>query len=122
MLNDGGFWMKFRLLLPSATKLRQGNIFTGVCQSFCSQEGGVSQHALGRGMYPSMHWVRHPPGQIPPGQTHPGQTPPAPTPPRTEPPWADTPSLADTPTPTATAAEGTHPTGMHSCCVVFLLL
>ena len=27
---------------PSATKLRQGNVFTGVCQSFCSQcsQGG----------------------------------------------------------------------------------
>ena len=32
--------------LPLATKLRQGNIFTGVCQSFCSRgglcSGGVS--------------------------------------------------------------------------------
>ena len=27
--------------LPPATKLRQGNIFTGICQTFCSQ-GGVS--------------------------------------------------------------------------------
>ena len=36
------------------------------------------------------------------------------------PPWADTPradtpSRADTPQQTATAADGTHPTGMHSC-------
>ena len=49
----------------------------------------VSQHALGRGVYPSMYWAgwcgRHPP-------------------------------RADTPPPaTATAADGTHPTGMHSC-------
>ena len=28
-------------LLPSATKLQEGNIFTGVCQSFCSQGEGV---------------------------------------------------------------------------------
>ena len=28
------------LFLPSSTKLRQGNVFTPVCQSFCSQ-GGV---------------------------------------------------------------------------------
>ena len=31
------------------------------------------------------------------------------------PPWADTPHRADTNTPpTTTAADGTHPTGMHS--------
>ena len=56
------------LLLPSATKLRKGNVFTPVCQSFCSQGGcipacigalgqtppppgrypNVSQHALGQ--------------------------------------------------------------------------
>ena len=50
-------YKSFRLL-PSAT-VRQGNIFTGVCQSFCSGggvvyismhwAGGVSHHALGRG-------------------------------------------------------------------------
>ena len=28
--------------LPPATKLRQGNVFTGVCQEFCPQGGGVS--------------------------------------------------------------------------------
>ena len=33
------------------------------------------------------------------------------TPPPTRPPWADTPR----PKQTATAADGTHPTGMHSC-------
>ena len=48
-------------------------MFSQACLSFCSRggEGGV---------YPSMHWGRHPP-----------------------------------PNPTATAADGTHPTGMHSC-------
>ena len=30
------------------TKLREGNVFTPVL-CFCSQHGGVSQHALGRG-------------------------------------------------------------------------
>ena len=34
------------IYLPSATKLRQGNIFTGVCQSFCSR-GGLPQCTLG---------------------------------------------------------------------------
>ena len=33
--------------LPSATKLQQGNIFTGVCQSFCSQRGCLPQCTLG---------------------------------------------------------------------------
>ena len=42
----------------------------------------------GRGVYPSMHWGRHPPGRHAPGQT----------------------PLR----PTATAADGTHPTGMHA--------
>ena len=43
------------VLLPSATKLRQGNIFTGVCQSFCS--GGVST---------SVHVGIHTPWQVHP--------------------------------------------------------
>ena len=57
-----------------------------------------------RGVYPSMHWGRDPSGQTPPGQT---------------PPLGRHPSLPSacwvTPPPTATAADGTHPTGMHSC-------
>ena len=47
--------------------------------------------------------------------THPRQTPPwADTPPGQTPPWADTPPGRH-PQETATAAEGTHPTGMQSC-------
>ena len=42
------------------TKLWKGNVFTLVCQSFCSQ-GRVSA----RGMYPSMHWADPPPGRHP---------------------------------------------------------
>ena len=38
------------------------------------------------------------------------------TPPRQTPPWADTP-----PPPAVNAADGTHPTGMHSCEVLFSL-
>ena len=52
-------------------KLWKGNVFTSVCQSFCSRGGGV-----------------HPPGRHPP---------------------------ADPPSQTATATDGTHPTGIHSC-------
>ena len=52
-----------------------------------------SVHRRGVVVYPSMHRGRHPPGQT------------------------DIPAYtgADTPLPTATAADGTHPTGMHSC-------
>ena len=38
-----------------------------------------------------------------------------PPPGQTPPPWADTSPRADTPLPAATAADGTHPTRMHSC-------
>ena len=40
-------------------KLREGNFFTPVCQSFCSQGEGVGFPACtgkGRGWLPSMHW------------------------------------------------------------------
>ena len=84
-------------------------------------------------------WSRHPPEQTPPQSRHPlEQTPPgADNPPGSRHPPGQTPPGADTPqgehpppehtppTPphphppgeTATAADGTHPTGMHSCCI-----
>ena len=76
---------------------------------FCSQK-----------VYPSMHWGRQTPGR---------HTPWADTPPRVDTPWADIPQPSvclDTHTPwpvhagihlppAATAAQGTYPTGMHSC-------
>ena len=62
---------KNAFLLPSAMKLWKGNVFTPVCQSFCSQ-GGVSQHALGQ----TPPWAETP-GQTPPVSQHAlGQTPP----------------------------------------------
>ena len=81
-------------------KLRQGNIFTSVCQEFCPQRGSASVHAgvhtpLGRPP------CRHPLGRNPPGK-HP------PTP------WTDIHSPLPTQQ-TATAADGTHPTEMHTC-------
>ena len=52
------------LFLPAATKLGQGNVFTGVCDSV-NRGGGVSPRS------------RHPPGADTPEQTHPPeQTPP----------------------------------------------
>ena len=63
--NANGFWRTAnenlqQVLLPSATKFRQGNVFAPVCQSFRSQ--GVSG--------------RHPPGADTP-ILYPGQTPPS---------------------------------------------
>ena len=71
------------------TKLRKGNIFTSVCQEFCKLPGQTVRHPLGRhllGRY--THLDRHPPGRHPLGR-HLHQM--------------------------ATAADGLHPTGMHSC-------
>ena len=70
---------------------RQGNIFTGVCQSFCLQ--GVSarhpqadtplgRHPLGR--HPM---GRHPMGRHPMGRHPPGRHPQAGTPPQADTPW-----------------------------------
>ena len=91
-------------------------VFTGVC---LSTGGGVCLSAC---------WDTTPQEQIPQSRTPPEQTPPAQTPSRADtpqdppsrhPPAADTPPPgADTPSPfqeTATAVDGTHPTGMHSC-------
>ena len=76
-------------LLPAATKLGQGNIFTSVCQEFCPQGGGgcLPQCMLG---YPPDQTPppprdqaprsRHPPGPGTPPRTR--HTPPEQTPPR----------------------------------------
>ena len=80
--------------LPSATKLRRLCFYT--CLSV--HRGSVSVHA------------RIPP----PGNRHP---PPSRHPPRSRPPWTRHP-----PRQTATAADGTHPTGMHSCFSDILVL
>ena len=72
--------------LPSATKLRQGNVFTPVCQSVHRGGGYLPQCML-----EYTPWVDTRLRQTPPRQTHtPGQTPP----------WADLPAdipQADTP-------------------------
>ena len=81
-----------------------------------------------RGVYPRMHWAKvcvypsmHPPAQYMLGYTHPlgRHPPPGQTPPQADPLPGQTPG-ADTP-PTATAADGTHTTGMHYCSRIVIL-
>ena len=66
-------------LLPPATKLGQGNIFSSVCQEFCSQGGSAPLHA---GIHP-LFQSRHPPLEQ--------------TLPRADPPVADPPGVAPPP-------------------------
>ena len=70
----------------------QGNIFTPVCHSFCSQRGSASVHAgiPPPGSRPS--WSRPPRADIPQEQTALGADPPwEQTPPGSRPPWEQTP-------------------------------
>ena len=62
---------------------------------------------------------RHPPGQTPPPPS--ADTPWVDTPPGRHPPPRQTPPGRHPLPPAVTAADGTHPTGMHSCVEVFIL-
>ena len=80
--------------------------------------------SMGVGVYPSMHWGRHPLGRQLPGQTPPGQTPAPPGRHLLLPPADTTPphpvhAGIHAPPPAATAADGRHPTGMHSCFICY---
>ena len=87
---------------------KKGNVFTPVCDS------------VHRGVYTPIPPGRHPQGRHLPRQTPPGRHPSSPwqTPPF---PW-QTPLFSPGRHPptlrpqTATTADGTHLTGMHSCC------
>ena len=91
-------------LLRAATKLGQGNVFTGNCDSV--HGGGVCLRypPLGR----HTPWADTPPGQTPPRQTppHPRQTPPADTPPGRHPPGLSIPLGLSTPPRTKYAPLG----------------
>ena len=98
------------LFLPTATKLGQGNIFTGICLS-----------AGGRGVCLSACWDMphgpntNPPRSRPPQSRHTLQG--ADTPQSRRPPGADpTPARKQT-SAYGQRVAGTHPTGMHSCCI-----
>ena len=110
-----------KLLLPAATKLDQGNVFTGVCDSV--NTGGVCLSACwDTPPLQSRHprWEQTPPEWTPPQSRHsPGSR--GPPPPGADtalgaeaPPGADTPPRMQTPT-YGLRVAGTHPTGMHSC-------
>ena len=94
-------WSRDITLLPPATKLRQGNVFTPVCHSV---HGEVS--ASGPGEESATHTLgRHPLGRHPP--------------------CADTPPLLGRHPPTqcmlgyGQQAGGKHPTGIHSYLVMW---
>ena len=126
-------------LLPPATMLGQGYVFTGICHSV--NRGGVpDQVHPPRTRYTPQDQV-HPPGPGAPAQTrytpqdqvlHPPGTRYTPlgpgTPPRTRYTPQDQvhPPRPGTPSPSAEhagrygqRAGGTHPTGMQSCCKVY---
>ena len=65
-------------VITVCNEVAQGNIFTSVCQSFCSPGG--------RGCLADIPLCRHPLGRHTPRQTPPGQIPP-----QADTPWADTP-------------------------------
>ena len=79
------------MLLPAATKLGQGNIFTSVCQEFCPRGGGggcLPQCMLGFPPGADPPGPGTPPEQTPRDQTHTPRT--RPTPPeQTSPPGPD---------------------------------
>ena len=87
-------------------KLRQDNILISICQEFCPQGVSASVHAR---IHPSgrhlLSWQTPSSGQTPPADTTPGQTTP----------WSYTPCPVHAGIYMATAADGMHPNGMHSC-------
>ena len=96
------------VLLPSATKFRR----------FCFH-GRVSVNG-GGGVCLTACWDTNPaprPGRYPPGPHTPGKHPPQEAHPLEAHPLGSTPLPRETPPPKdpADAADGTHPTGMHSC-------
>ena len=72
-------------ILPSETKLRQGNVFTGVYQLFCSWEVSASVHAGIHTPWADPTWKHTPWKHIPLKHTPPPEAHPSPwnqTPPR----------------------------------------
>ena len=117
-LSKGDLSCILRYILEQILLFTVRNEFAKVMflQASVCPHGGRGGGCLPQCMLGYQPWSRHPPG----ADTHPEQTPPEQTPPEQTPPRADTPSGADIPPlpgDMATAADGTHPTGMHSCSI-----
>ena len=94
-------------LLPAATKLGQGNVFTGVCGSVNTGGGSASVHA---GI--PTQWEQTPPKSrhhLGPDQTPLGPDPPGADPLGADPPGADTPPGLDQTPPRTRHPPGTRP-------------
>ena len=96
---SGRYTSYWNALLPPVTKVGQGYVFTGMCDS------------VHRGVSASVHAGIHPPGADPKSRH-----------PQSRHPWEQTHPLPGADTPPAEHAGrygqrvgGTHPTGMHSC-------
>ena len=102
------------VFLPSATKLQR--LCFNTCLSFCSERGG----GLSACWDTTTPWDQAPPQDQPPPRT---RHPQGPDTPGTRHPLDQAPSQDQAPpkpgippgAETATAVDGTHPTGMHSC-------
>ena len=120
------------LSLPSATKLGQGYVFTGVCDSVHRGWGVPDQvHPPGTGTPqdqvhpPGTRYTPPGPGTCPgtrysPDQVHPQDQVHLPEP--GTPPGPGTPPSAEHAGRYGQCAGGTHPTGMQSCCFINLCL
>ena len=100
-------------LLPSAMQLRQGYVFTGICDSV--HRGGVAD-TYWADTSPGRHTplARHPPAQCMLRYT------PLPSACWDTHPPAQCMLGCPLPTPAATAVDVMHPTGMRSCCILNL--
>ena len=113
--------LSFFFLLPPATKLGQGYVFTCVCDSvILGGEGVVSQHALQvvsqHALLVSSHTQGEAEGVWPGGGSpgpHPGRSP------GPHPGGVCIPACTEADPPMATAVGSMHPTGMHSCFMKF---
>ena len=98
----------------------------GVCPNACWDTHPQQTPPLGRHPWQTPPWADTPWVNTPLGRHPQANTPQADTPWQTPTPWAYTPPQEDTrlgrhpPPPTATAADGTHPTGMQPCLVIDL--
>ena len=108
----------FRLTyLPAATKLGQGNVFTGLCDSVHRGGGCLPQCMLGyHPPWEQTHtppWTRCPQEQTTPpwDQNPPGSRPPRSSPPGGRPPWEQTPPGSRHPPQEQTPPDQTTPPG-----------